>query len=194
MAEEKEQKTDWIYLPPDVEELSLWSCLHDGELISCTSDSNDEYRVVLEFSVGHLLNEDDEGLTFPITMDGVTSVRATVNIHPAEKLIVPENTSREQHGKLIAEYHSKWREESFSWAEFETALATDPLRILNAGFVSKNNEATLRLGGILNGEKFNNIYCEVFMRGRSLSVSRSDGKDFNLDAFIDLGRDYWKNF
>lgn len=191
--EEEEQKIDWVHLPPDVEETPLWSCLHDGKLISCVSDRN-ECTVVLEFSVRHLLEENEEGLTFPMIINGVSAVRATAHLLPNGNLIYPEITSLLERKKLVAEYVPKWREESFSWKEFEEALATDPLQISDAGFVSKNNETTLRFSGYLNGEKFYDVYCDVFVRGSSLSVSRSDGKDFNVDAFIELGQDYWDRF
>jgi len=127
-------------------------------------------------------------------MDGVASVRASAYLLPNGNLIEPEITAPLPRKKLVAEYDPKWREESFSWTEFEAALATDPLQITDASFVSKDSEVTLRIAGCLNGEKFNDIYCDVFVRGRSLLVARSDGKDFNLDAFIDLGQDYWDSF
>jgi hypothetical protein len=120
-------------------------------------------------------------------------VRAGTHHLPSGKFIGPENISPEQRENLSAEYYLKWREESFSWTEFEAALATDPLQITDAGFVSKDNQATLRFSGYLNGEKFNDIYCDVFVGGRSLSVSRSDGKDFSVDDLVDLGEEYWRS-
>lgn len=193
MDENEQQKADWIYLPNNLEEISLWACLHDGELISCDSDLLD--RVVnLEFTVKHLLDDDDTSTTFLLTLDEVTSVRAIGNFRWPGKFEDPPNISREERGQLIKEYQAKWRQESLSWSEFESALATDPLQLGDAGYISKDNVTTLRLGGFLDGEKFDDIYFEVFLRGNHLSASRRDGRDFSLEAFIDLGRKYWDDF
>ena len=171
MAEKEDQKPDWIYLPPDTEETSLWLCLHDGELLSCRTSPEDG-TVTLEFAVNHLREVGEDDLTFVVKLDSVTSVRAAAGFS------LPEGAG--------------WLEQSLSWPEFEKSLSTDPLQISDAGVATGNSETTLRLGGFLDGEKFDHIYCEVFLRGSSISASRSDGKDFGLEAFIELGRHYWK--
>ncbi len=190
MAEDEEQKIDWIYLPPEVEEVSLWGCLHDGELISCRSDLLRRF-VGLEFKVSHLLSDAEEGVSFTIRVEAATSVRAIGHFRSIDKYEEPRDISPEERTQLTKEYWTKWREESLSWSEFESALATDPLQITDAAFVSSDCEKTLKLGGFLNGEKFDDIYFDVFVRGRGIDASRSDGNDFNLDAFIELGRNYW---
>ena len=193
MNENKQRKTDWIYLPNSLEEVSLWECLHDGELITCKSDVLD--RVVsLEFSVKHLLNGNDKSTTFFVHLDEVTSVRAIAHFRWPGNFEEPANISREELELLVKDYQDKWREESLSWHEFESALATDPLQIVDAGFVSSNDLTTLRLGGFLNGEKFDDIYIDVFLRGNRLWALRGDGQDCSLQGFIDLGMKYWKDF
>ena len=47
---------------------------------------------------------------------------------------------------------------------------------------------------ILNGEKFDDIYIDVFLRGNRLWALRGDGQDCSLQGFIDLGMKYWKDF
>jgi hypothetical protein len=90
---------------------------------------------------------------------------------------------------------AKWRVETVGWTEFESALRTDPLQIGDASFVSRSDVTTLRIGGFLDGEKFYDfIYFHVFLRGKNLTASRSDGKDFSIEAFIDLGKKYWDDF
>lgn len=193
MTDNQEQKTDWIYLPKDVEEISLWNCLHDGELISCKSNLLERF-VMLEFQVEHLLEDDEENTSFLLKLEDVTSVRAIGHYRPIEKFNPTENISNEEREKLLKEYWAKWREESLSWSEFEAALATDPLQISDASYVSENNETTLKLGGFLDGEKFDDIYFDVFLRGKTLSASLSNGENFSLDKLIELGRSYWESF
>lgn len=186
---------DWVYLPESLEEVSLWACLHDGELISSESNLSERF-VELEFSVKHLLEEQEreEKIRFLMKVADVTSVRAIGHFRPIDKYEEPLNISVGERAQLTKEYYAKWREESLGWSEFESALATDPLGITDAAFVSNNDETTLRLGGFLDGEKFDDIFFDVFIRGRRISATRSDGRDFSLDAFIKLGTDYWNHF
>lgn len=190
MSDNQEQKPDWIYLPENVEEISLWHCLHDGELISSTSNLLKRF-VILSFRVEHLLDS-EENATFSLKLDEVTSVRAIGHFRWVGKFEEPKNTSNEEREKLIKEYWAKWREESLSWCEFESALATEPLQIREARYALIDREITLRLGGFLDGEKFDDIYFDVFIHGKNLSASRSDGKEFNLESFNKLGKRYWE--
>ena len=192
MNENEPQKADWIYLRSG-EAFSLWACLHDGELISSRSDLLD--RVVnLEFSVAHLLDDDTKSTTFSLNLDEVTSVRSIGHFRWPGTFEGRANNSREEYGQLVKDYLAKWREETVGWTEFESALRTDPLQIGDASFVSRNDVTTLRIGGFLDGEKFDDIYFDVFLRGKNLTASRSDGKDFSIEAFIDLGKKYWDDF
>ena len=193
MTENEEQKADWIYLLPEIKEVSLWHCLHDGELISCKSNLLERF-VTLEIQVDHLIEDEENPICFLLKLEEVTSVRATAHFRWVGGFEEPENASLEERELLIKEYQAKWREESISWSEFEAALATDPLQISNASYVSTNNETTLRLGGFLNGERFDDIFFDIFLRGKRLSAARSDGKDFSLNEFIKLGKAYWESF
>jgi hypothetical protein len=192
VSEKEEQKIDWIHLPNNVQETSLWICLHDGELVSCTSNLL-ECFVTLKFRVDFLFDDDDELASFLLKLEDVTSVRAIVHYRWVGKFEDRENISREEREQLVQQYWAKWRDESLSWSEFEEALETDPLQISDASYASKNNETALKIGGFLNGEKFDGIYFDVFLRGKNLSVSRSDGKEFSLEKFIELGRKYWNS-
>ena len=192
MSNSQEQKTDWIHLPKDVEELSLWSCLHDGELLSSTSNLLERF-ITLEVLVNHLIEDKENPIRFLLNIDEVSSVRAIGHFRYVGKFEEPENISDFER-RILTGKHLIWREESLSWSDFESALATDPLQISDAGYVEHNDQTTLRLGGFLDGEKFDDIYFYVFLRGKSLTASRSDGEDFSLDKFIELGRNYWDSF
>jgi hypothetical protein len=192
MAVDEAPKPDWIYLPNDVKEISLWSSLHDGELVSCSSDLF-KYSVSLEFFVRHLLDEDEKSgkSTFKFNLENVTSVRAVAHFRPIVEFQEQEDQSAEARHEAIMEYQAKWREESFSWKEFEPALTTDPLLIYDANLVANNSESTLRLGGSLNGEKFDDIFFDVFIRANAYSLVNPKGHALSLEQFIDLGRNYW---
>lgn len=94
MADKEDQKIDWINLPSGVEENSLWSCLHDGELVSCKSNLQERF-VELEFYVRHLLKdkEEEDGINFLAKSEDVTSVRAIAHFRPIDKCEEPQNPS-----------------------------------------------------------------------------------------------------
>jgi len=191
MVDSDATKADWIYLPRDTNQISLWSTLHDGELTASTSDLF-TYSVTLEFFVRHLLDEADKikRLTFEFKLQDVTSVRAVAHFRPIVEFQEPQDQSARHKG--IQEYHARWREESFSWKEFELSLSTDPLLIYDANVAEKDNESTLRLGGYLNGEKFDDIFFDVFIRSHGYSLTHPKGHDLSLEQFIDLGQNYWR--
>jgi hypothetical protein len=195
MEEPERRQIDWVHLPIGIEETSMWVCLHDGELKSCRSNLLDS-SVELNFFVKHLINEEakKESVSFLIKIDGVNSVRAVGHFLPLDKSAESTDLNREDGQQRNAEYYRNWREESLNWREVEAALLTDPLQIMDARLVSDGDQATLRLGGFLDGEKFHDIYTDVFIRGKGLSVSRSDGIDFSFDAFLELGKLYWESF
>jgi len=187
---EKEEKIDWTHLPNALEAITLWGCLHDGQLLAC--ESNLEQRSVqLTFSVDHLVEDNDPDRFF-ITIGDVTSVRANLVFRRLGDFEETFNTKPEERTRLVKEYQEKWREESIGWPEFESLLSTDPLEITDAEMVQHEGSAALRLGGFLNGEKVDDLYSEVFIRGAKISASRSNTKEFALSDFIELGNNYWK--
>ncbi|MGH9819447.1 MAG: hypothetical protein ACRD43_04690 [Pyrinomonadaceae bacterium] len=138
--------------------------------------------------------EEENKLRFLVKMENVTSVRAIAHFPPIEKCDETQGLSEGERRKVLDEYYGKWREESFGWKQFEAVLSTDPLLTMDASFVSNNDENTLRLGGFLDGEKFNDIFFDVFIRGKRLSATRTDGQDFSVKDFIKLGSTYWEDF
>lgn len=155
--------------------MSLWDCLHDGELLSSKSNLL-EQSVLLEINVYHLLDKAEKEVNFLLKLEGVESVRANVNFREYKE------------SEII------WREESISWREFESSLSTDPLDITDGDLAIDKDKVALQIGGFLDGERFDDLYCAIFLRGKSISAARSDGKDFSLESLIALGRHYWDSF
>lgn len=190
---EVEHELDWIYLPAGSEVQSLWESLHDGEILSCKSDLI-ERTIILECRVEHLLGEEHEDVSFLLKVEEVSSARANVWVRWLGEFRVPEGVSREEESRLIEEYQAKWREESLGWLEFESALANDPLQIREAELARSDGRVTLKVCGYLDGDKFDDQYCAIFLRGRALSASRSDAQEFDFEQFVALGERYWKAF
>ena len=193
MSENSDQELDWIYLPAGTEVESLWDCLHDGELVACRSDLINR-KVDLEIRVHHLQEEPDDDLRFFLHLNNVQSVRANVYFRWPGQFIVPKGVSREEESRMVEEYQAKWREESIGWLSFEGSLSTDPLQISDAEFARSNGKLALKITGHLDGERFKDLYCSVFLSGNSLSASRSDGRPFTLEQFMEMGFRYWEEF
>jgi hypothetical protein len=193
MNEDSAKELDWTSLPPGTEVESLWDCLHDGELLSCRSDLIDR-KVSLEFRVRHLQEEADDDLRFFLHLHNVRSVRANVYLRWPGEFVISKDASRDEECRLISEYQAKWREESIGWLSFEGSLSTDPLQISDADIARSSGKVALKLGGHLDGERFNDLYCGVLLRGTSISASRSDERPLSLEQFMEMGRRYWEEF
>ncbi len=106
----------------------------------------------------------------------------------------PDGISREEESRLVAEYQSKWREESLSWKDFELALPTDPFDIYDAELALGTSSQTLKLQGSLDGDRFDDLYCEIFIFFNQFSITTSEDTPLSLDEFDNLGQSYWAAF
>jgi hypothetical protein len=192
MTEEEIQLLDWVNLPPRADRLSLWDCLHDAELRSISSNLLDR-GLSVNFSSFYITKFHGlpPELEFTLRLDGVQSARAFHwQLWPGG-CSVPEGVSRDEEKRLVAEYRTKWREDSCSWPEVELRLSREKHApdVMDASFASgENNEIAIHLGVMLtDGEYFN-----LFVRAERLSVSRSDGESIDLEGFIKLGEAYWE--
>jgi hypothetical protein len=71
----------------------------------------------------------------------------------------------EENKRFADEYSAKWREESMSWKELEAALRTDPLEIAEADIAETEGRAAIRMFGFLNGERYDDQHCKIYLRG-----------------------------
>ncbi len=193
MSQSDKQRSDWINLSADSSVVHLWESLHDGELLSCRSELV-ERRVTLEFRGSHLVKEIGNDLRFFLQLHDVESVRSNVYFRWPGEFVIPQGTAREEQSRLIEEYQAKWREESIGWLIFEGSLSTDPLQIAEAELAHGSGGVALKLGGHLDGERFHDLYCSVFIRGSQVSASRSDQQPFSLEQLMEMGRQYWEEF
>ncbi len=192
MEEPESSEQYWTRLPAGSDVFSLWDCLHDGALLTCSSDLLNR-SVCLEVEVSHLI-EDGEDVRFLIQLDTVTSVDVNISVlWPGEFQLMP-GINDEESRRLVAEYWAKGREQSLGWNEFEGSLATDPLNVTDATLVCCDDRAALQLTGYQDGEKVYDRFCTVSMRFGGIRVSRSDGTPFSLEQLIVLGHAYWEAF
>src|SRR3989442_13410040 len=195
MPEEKTGIVDWMNLPPGAAEVSLWAGLHDGEIVNIQSNLL-ERTVTLHLESDHLLEFHNLPLDmqFLLRLDGVQSARVVhYAVWPGE-FSAPAGVSREEESRLIAEYQSKWREQSLSWTELENALTTECQQVLDIAdatlATAADNSVALRIGGLLNYTE----YRELFLRGERLSLTRGDGQDLGIAGLLKMGEAYWDAF
>jgi hypothetical protein len=184
-------KPDWIHLPPDAEQVSLWPCLHDARIQEAKSDRLAR-TVQLDFDVFYI--REHHGLPvdfrFLLGISGVESARATEHNPWPGDYERPPGISRDEELRLVEEYQAKWREDSMSWTDFERAVAGGEHEILEAA-LARADGLGLHLVCI---DETANRSREVFVRGKALSVVGSDGTDFGIERFLAMGEAYWEAF
>jgi hypothetical protein len=184
--------TDWLNLPPRTEAISLWESVHDGELQSITSNLLTR-TLEIRFTVPYLLSFHSlpDELKFTFLLEGVRSVRALrFSVWPGE-FSLPHGLGWSEQQNLINEYRSKWREESQSWATFESAVEADGDAQFTLGEMATGDDGVaLRFGVQMSeGEWYN-----VFFRAERLTLQRSDQQPISLDDLLRWGHEYWEAF
>jgi hypothetical protein len=76
MPEEQSRIVDWMNLPPGAQETSLWSGLHDAQIVSIQSNLLDR-TITLHLESDHLLefHRLPLDMQFLLRLDGVQSAR-----------------------------------------------------------------------------------------------------------------------
>jgi hypothetical protein len=196
MTTENEQKQlDWTNLPEGTATESLWECLHDGSLLEVSSDAL-QRTLRLTFDVEYVrdFNKLPDGVTFNLYLSGVQSVRSMrYRVWPGAAPEIHAGIPRDEQSRLVAEYQSKWREESEDWCTFEDTVkadASDSPEVSNASLVAGNSGVALRMGLLMP----DGSYRDVFVRASSLDFGLSDGRNLTLQDFLALGRGYWEEF
>jgi len=195
MPDEQAGILDWLNLPPGAAEVSLWPGLHDAQIVSIQS-SLLERTVTLHLESDHLLEFHNLplDLQFLLRLDGVQSARVVhYSIWPGE-FSVPDGVAHEEQSRLVAEYQSKWREESLSWSELESAITTECKQVIDIAdatlATSPDNSVALRISGLLNYT----AYRELFLRAERLTLTRDDGQELGIAGLLKMGEAYWDAF
>lgn len=180
---------DWVNLPEGVAELSLWGTLHDGDLIAIESDLLAR-TLTLRFDVGYVKkhNKLSEESLFVIVIGGVQSVRACSGVPWPGGCLIPDGTPCEQQQAIVAEYQSKWREESLSWTEFER-LINRGLEVSSAALGQGLGGVAMRMGLLVGGDS----YVETHIRGEGITFSVGE-RQLAPEEFVELGEAYWEAF
>lgn len=180
---------DWVNLPEGVAELSLWDTLHDGDLIAIESNLLAR-TLTLRFDVGYVRNYHklSDETRFAVAISGVQSVRAFTSVPWPGDCQIPDGTPYEQQQALVAEYQSKWREESLSWAEFER-LIDKGLEVSSATLGQGPSGVALQMGLLVGGDS----YVETYIRGEDISFSIGE-RQLTPEEFVAFGEAYWEAF
>jgi hypothetical protein len=195
MADEKSGIFDWMNLPRGARETSLWAGLHDAQIVSIQSNLL-ERSLTLHLESDHLLEFHNLPLDmqFLLRLDGVQSARVVHSAGWPGEFSVPAGVSPEEQSRLIAEYQSKCREESLSWADLESALTTECKQVIDIDdatlATATNNSVALRIEGLLNYTEWR----ELFLRAERLTLTRGDGQDLGIAGLLKMGEAYWEAF
>jgi hypothetical protein len=193
-AEDDTAVVDWVNLPQGTLTEYLDAPLHDAEVVLIRSDFL-KRTVSIRCDIEHLraFHHLPEGFQFILELEGVQSARVfRYSIWPGE-FTVPPGVSREEESRLVLEYQEKWREESYSWPEFEKAITRECEQVLDIAdttLATSTDSIALRLRGHLNYT----VYHEVFLRAEKLTILGSNGRIFGVKEFQLLGEAYWEAF
>src|SRR5258708_18375346 len=181
MAEEQTTILDWMNLPHGATVVSLWAGLHDAQIVSIQSDLL-ERTITLHLESDHLLefHKLPLDMQFLLRLDGVQSARVVhFSLWPGE-FSIPFGATGEEQSRLVAEYQSKWREESLSWSELEGAVTTECKQVIDIAdatlATSPDNSVALRISGLLNYTG----YRGLFLRAERLTISRGDWQELGI--------------
>ena len=189
MVSEERPIVDWVNLPEGATELSLWSTLHDGDLTAIESDLLAR-TLTLRFDVGYVRDFHNlpEETRFVVIVGGVQSVRSVSGVPWPDGCSIPAETPYEQQQAVVAEYQSKWREESLSWTDFER-LTNDGLEVSSATLGQGSDGVALCLGLLVGGDS----YVEAYVRGKEIAFSIG-ARHLTPEGFVEVGEAYWKEF
>src|SRR6266852_4762340 len=195
MPEKQIGIVDWMNLPHGAAEVSLWAGLHDAQLVSIQTNPLAR-TVTLHLESDHLLefHKLPLDMQFLLRLDGVQSARVVhFALWPGE-FSIPSGATAEEQSRLVAEYQSKWREESLSWSELESAVTTECKQVIDIAdatlATSPDNSVALRISGLLNYT----AYRELFLRAERLTLSRGDGQELGIAGLLKMGEAYWDAF
>ena len=189
-----EPNFDWINLPPDAIPESLWVFLHDGELLSIRSDLL-RRTIDLEVDVPHIHEhlQLEKEVPFVLRLQNVESARfITWVVWPGPSPEVQGKPMEEQN-RLIAEYHSKWREESVSWNTFEAAFSTHRFDISHAEIARQKSSVALQMVGSLDGGEFYDQFFRFFIRAGEIAIEQNNDIAGSIEHFLEVGRNYWES-
>ena len=180
---------DWVNLPAGATELSLWSTLHDGDLTAIESDLLAR-SLTLRFDVGYVRDFHNlpEETKFVVIVSGVQSVRSFSGVPWPGGCSIPAETPYEQQEAIVAEYQSKWREESLSWADFEQ-LTNDGLEVSSAMLGQGTDGVALCIGLLVGGDS----YVEAYIRGEEIAFSIG-ARHLTPKEFVEMGEASWEEF
>jgi hypothetical protein len=192
VTEEQSRIVDWVHLPAGVSDISLWAGLHDAQVIAIQSNLL-RRTVTLNLEIEHLrvFYELPLDMQFLFRLEGVQAVRvAQYSVWPGA-FSVPQEVSKEEEARLIAEYQAKWREESVSWADLEKAVTSEHKQVIDISDATlatgENGSVALRMVGLFNYT----TYHELFLRAERLAIFRSDAGELSVSDLLKLGEAYW---
>lgn len=190
--DEERATLDWLNLPPAASAVSLWDSLHDAQVVSIRSNLLDR-TMALTCEIEHLREffKLDDRFRFNLNLEGVQSARVLRYAVWPGGCSIPDGLSVENQRRIVEEYQAKWREESSSWADFESGITRENEQVFDISHAaitaSSDGPAALKICGHLNYA----TYHQVYLRFEKLRVTGNDGRQFELEEFLRMGEAYW---
>ena len=172
MPEEQTGIVDWMNLPHDLTEVSLWAGLHDANCVHPVQPAG-----------AHRYSSSAKR-----PLAGIPQIAAGYAVSPAAR----RRAIGEEEARLIAEYQSKCREESLSWNELESAVTSEcnqVIDIADASLVTSTDNSgsagfsttphTMSYFCAWSGSRFQEVMGRSWELQHSLRWQRSTGMRSN---------------
>jgi hypothetical protein len=174
-------------------EVSLWECLHDGDLQSLTSDLLARFVTIL-IDVPYIreFHQLPSETRFRLVLSGVREVQAFQFAPWPGEFALPEGLSWEESQKLRSDNYKKGRLESIDWNILAPKLErTNQYEISNAS-VMKSIAGSIILQLDLRDDA--REYPEIRIGAEKLTILTDPEREIPLEEFLSLGEAYWNAF
>ena len=178
--------------PKTNDDVSLWTCLHDGSLESIASDPMAR-SLTFVFDVPYIweFHKHPESSRFHLALGNVSKAVALDHSPWPRELKIPEGLSWEESQKLRWDHYAKGRSQSIDWLTTAKKLSTsNDYDISNATYLEENNQVILKLE-ITDHE---DEYSTLEITAETLATSLNGTRELSREEFLSLGNAYWDAF
>jgi hypothetical protein len=178
-----------------VEVIGLWPCVHDGELLSLSSDLV-ERTVMLSLRLFYInsFHNLGENATFAFLLTAVSSARAMRHRQWPGEYPISSELPWEEQNRLRHKLYARGRMESIAWSEFENLVASDEGEIMNGSLTNLSAKEQSLMFEIYFRTPGREGYLYMTLEFEKLSVLSDEKGPMTIEEYLALGNAYWEAF
>jgi hypothetical protein len=175
-------------------EVSLWKGLHDGSLLSLTSDMlARSVTILIDVPYIREFHQMPNETRFRFVLEGVYLIEAFRFAAWPGEFTLPEGLSWEESEKLRSDFYKKGRLESIDWQTLALKLERTEQYEISNSTLTESTRGTLILQLELLDDAREDV-PEIRIAAEMLHIFLDSGRELPLGEFKELGEAYWKAF